>query len=316
MINIVLIGGGSGISAVLRGLKFNPDFYLCSISTPTDDGGSTGKILKIYKDLIPLGDVRNCIASMSDDEIIQKLLQYRFNRAEFKTHALGNLILLALYKISNNNIIEFTENVNKLFKIRGKALTSSIKKATLVAKLSNNKIVKGQTTINKHLKDSNLKIEYIYLEGISERDVNPLAIQAILQADIILVGPGSLYSSIIPNFLIKPILQAYQKSKAKKIYISNLLNQPNECKECLLSFYLKTLNNYGITFDYILFNNQQIPKKLLYRYRRKDRRYDVIVNDVDSSHIIQEDLIDQNQNYIRHDGRKISTLISNLILRR
>jgi len=309
---IVLIGGGSGISSILRSLKFFNDFEISSISTATDDGGSTGKILKIYDDLIPLGDIRNCIASLAEDPILEELFQYRFDKAELNPHALGNLILLALYKMSNNNLYEFTEKIHRLFKIKGKALLSSTKRGILVARI-NGKIIRGETDINKYVNENDEGIEEVFLEEIEDKDVNYLALDAIRSADVILVGPGSIYSSIVPNFLIKPLLYEYSKSKALKIYIANIVNQPNEFKEYKLSEYLKVLQKYSINFDYIFFNNNPPSRELIEKYKQKDSRYELIINDTNLSNVIQKDLLEENKNLIRHSGMKVGILIRQIL---
>ncbi|MCX7759328.1 MAG: uridine diphosphate-N-acetylglucosamine-binding protein YvcK [bacterium] len=313
MKKIVLIGGGSGISSILKGLKSFSEFEIYSISTPTDDGGSTGKILKIYDDLIPLGDIRNCIASLAEDPILEQLLQYRFDRAELNTHALGNLILLALYKLSKNDINEFTEKIYKLFKIKGKALISCKKRGILVAKMKNGQIIKGETLINEFLDKNNTEIEEVFLEEITENDVNTLALEAIRNSDLIIVGPGSIYSSIVSNFLVEPVLREYNNSNAIKIYIANIVNQPNECPKYLLSDYLKILKKYNIQIDHILFNNRSIPPETLEKYKYKDQRYDLIINDLNQKNIIEEDLLDDKEDLIRHDGIKVTKAVIKII---
>jgi len=311
-LKVVLIGGGSGISSILRSLKLFNDFDISSISTATDDGGSTGKILKIYDDLIPLGDIRNCIASLAEDPILEELFQYRFDRAELNPHALGNLILLALYKMSNNNLYEFTEKVHRLFKIKGKALLSSTKRGILVAKI-NGKIIRGETDINRYVNENDEEIEEVFLEEIEDKDVNYLALDSIKSADVILVGPGSIYSSIIPNFLVRPIFYEYNKSKALKIYIANIVNQPNEFKAHNLSEYLKILQRYSISFDYVFFNNNIPSRELLEKYKQKDNRYELVINDTNLSNVIQKDLLDENKNFIRHSGIKVGILIKKIM---
>jgi uncharacterized cofD-like protein len=318
---VVVIGGGSGISNILRGIKNEFD-YVVSISTVTDDGGSTGKILKIYEDILPVGDLRNCLANLSSNEVLQKLLQYRFDRGELAGHALGNFILLALYKISNNNLSLMGEYINNIFKIKGLVLPSAKRRGILVAYLSNNQVVKGETNINKFLSSNpDVYIEKIYLEDLTDEDVNEQAIDNILTADIIAVGPGSLYSSILPNFLLTPILNAYKNSKATKIYISNIMNQPNEIKQYKLSNYLEILKKYGLSFDYILFNNKPIKKDILVKYFNKEKFYKVIENDLDLDYLnknkivlIEGDFIDDEADLIRHDSFKVSKIIKNIYL--
>lgn len=319
MLRIVLIGGGSGISAILRDLKNFEYLEIYSISTATDDGGSTGKILKIYDDVIPLGDMRNCLASLAEDKTLENLFQYRFDRAEFKEHALGNLILLALYHLSNKDIEEFTNKIHQIFKIKGKVMVSCKKRATLVAKMENGQIIKGETFINEFINKKNLRIEKVFLEGIEEDDVNPLALEAIRKANIIIIGPGSVYSSIVPNFLVNPILKEYKRSQALKIYVANLVNQPNEFLSTNLSEYIKVLHAYGIDTQWILFNNKPIPLELIKKYKEKDPRYDIVKNDLKTEKVIENDFLCdtsenlENSQLIRHSGKKIFNTIKRLV---
>jgi len=316
---VVVIGGGSGIANILRGIKNYFD-YIVSISTVTDDGGSTGKILKIYEDILPVGDLRNCLANLSSNEILQKLLQYRFDRGELSGHALGNFILLALYKIANNNLSLMGEYINSIFKIRGIVLPSAKKRGILVAKLSNEQVIKGETNINNFISSNpEIYVKEIYLEDLVDDDVNEQAIENILNADIIIVGPGSLYSSILPNFLLNPILNAYKKSKAIKIYIANIMNQPNEIKETKLSIYLEILKKYGLFFNYVLFNSKPIKEQILNKYIYKDKFYKPIENDLSKEYLeenniilIYDDFLADDDNFIRHDPLKIANAIKKI----
>lgn len=318
---VVVIGGGSGISNILRGLKNEFD-YIVSISTVTDDGGSTGKILKIYKDILPVGDLRNCLANLSSNEILEKLLQYRFDKGELAGHALGNFILLALHKIANHNLSLMSKYINDIFRIRGLVLPSAKKRGILVAKLSNGDVIKGETNINNFISfNPEFFIQDIYLQDLDDIDVNEQAIENILNADMIIVGPGSLYSSILPNFLLNPILEAYKKSNAIKIYIANIMNQPNEIKESKLSSYLRILKKYGLFFDYVLFNSKPIKDEILLKYINKDKFYKVIENDLTQEFLIKEniilieaDLIDEGSNLIRHDPIKVLKTLKKIYL--
>ncbi|MGB9638029.1 MAG: gluconeogenesis factor YvcK family protein [bacterium] len=318
---VVVIGGGSGISNILKGLKSDFD-YIVSISTVTDDGGSTGKILKIYEDILPVGDLRNCLANLSSNEILEKLLQYRFDKGELSGHALGNFILLALYKIANHNLSLMSKYINDIFRIRGLVLPSAKKRGILVAKISNGDIIKGETNINNFISSNpDFFIEDIYLEDLSDIDVNEQAIQSILNSDMIIVGPGSIYSSILPNFLLTPILDAYKKSNAIKIYISNIMNQPNEIKENRLSSYLKILKKYGLSFDYILFNSKPIKDEILKKYVNKDKFYKLIENDLTQEFLLKEnivlietDLVNEEDDLIRHDPIKVLKTLKKIYL--
>lgn len=248
---IVVIGGGTGLSTVLRGLKNYP-FEITAIVTVADDGGSSGRLRDDY-DIPPPGDVRNVIAALSDTEpLVEQMFQYRFSSESSKAlngHSLGNLMLTALTEITGDFNLAIAE-MSKVLKVHGKVIPAANKKVTLHAELENGMFIEGESRIPK----ANSQIRRVFL---SPKDVQPLpsAIQAIKQADIILIGPGSLYTSIIPNLLVKEIAKAVVDASAEKIYICNLMTQPGETIKYRASDHVNAIHNHtGTKFIHSIFN--------------------------------------------------------------
>lgn len=251
---VVVIGGGSGLATLLRGLK-KYDFDISAIVTMTDDGKSTGILRKQFGTL-PQGDIRRCIAALSDEEeILTKLFEYRFKNGKgLSGHALGNLILLAMQDICGSferGIVEFS----RILEATGHVFPSTLDDVDLIATLKSGKIVKGESAITRagH-RDPIKKIKLIH-------KVKPFldTVYAIKNADVILIGPGSLYTSIIPNFLIKEIAEAVVKNRrAKKIYICNVSTERGETEKFGVEDHINKIIEYADPkiFDIVLVNNR------------------------------------------------------------
>src|SRR5262252_5131289 len=246
---IVALGGGTGLSTLLRGLKEHvvrrpdelataqrPISDLAAIVTVTDDGGSSGRLRRENR-ILPPGDIRNCMVALANDEaLLSHLFQYRFHAGRGLTgHNFGNLFLAALTHVTG----DFAEAVrvsSKVLAIRGRIFPSTVANVTLEATLENGKRVHGETRISA----SRVPIRKLIL---NPRSVRPLsaAVEAIRHADLILLGPGSLYTSILPNLLIPEIAQAITRSKAPRVYIANLMTQPGETTGYSLSEHLNAI---------------------------------------------------------------------------
>src|ERR1700746_3365319 len=231
---IVALGGGTGLSTLLRGLKEHvvrrpddlptaerPISDLAAIVTVTDDGGSSGRLRRENR-ILPPGDIRNCMVALSQDEaLLARLFQYRFHAGHgLIGHNFGNLFLAALTHVTG----DFTEAIrvsSKVLAIRGRIFPSTLSNVHLVATLENGRTVHGETRITA----SRAPIKKIKLSARRVRAL-PLAIEAIKEADLILLGPGSLYTSILPNLLIPEIANAIARSKAPRVYVANLMTQP------------------------------------------------------------------------------------------
>ncbi|MCD6528301.1 YvcK family protein, partial [bacterium] len=222
---IVVIGGGTGTFTVLCGLKKYSFVDLSAIVSMADDGGST-KILREEFGILPPGSVRPALVALSHSEkLVADLFNYRFSQGSLKGHNLGNLLITALTKMSGS----FEKAINlagRLLNIKGEVIPSTFTNACLFAQLENGKIIKGETNIDIPKHNGNLKIKKVWLEPSCQP--NPQALKKISLAHLIIIGPGDLFSSIIPNLLVKGIPEAIKRSGAKKIFICNLMTKFGE----------------------------------------------------------------------------------------
>ena len=274
---MVALGGGTGLSALLRGLKEHvilrterhasrerPIADLAAIVTVTDDGGSSGRLRRENR-ILPPGDIRNCMVALSKDEaLLGRLFQYRFHAGRGLTgHNFGNLFLAALTHVTG----DFAEAVHvssKVLAIRGRIFPSTISNVHLMATLADGTRVSGETKISR----SRVPIRQVQMVP---RRVRALAkaIDAIQKADLILMGPGSLYTSVIPNLLIPEIAQAIARSKAPRVYVANLMTQPGETTRYTLSEHLRAIQNHvdKRVIDWVVANCQPVSPEVARRYR-------------------------------------------------
>ena len=260
---VVVVGGGTGLSVLLQGIKAYTN-NVTAIVTVTDTGGSSGR-LRDELDILPPGDIRNCLVALADAEpLIRDLFQYRFEEGEgLKGHSFGNLFITALSMVTGDFEKAIRES-SKVLAIRGRVLPSTLDKVTLVGEFTDGTIAEGETKITDIRKP---------LKRISLRPSNchatEEAIEAIKNADLVIMGPGSLYTSILPNLLLKDIRNAILESDAYKIFIVNAMTQPGETEGYSAFDHVRTLISHtdpGIT-DACFVNTQPIPKSVLDRYR-------------------------------------------------
>ncbi len=315
MKKIVVIGGGTGVFTVLSGLKKYP-YDLTAILTMSDNGGSSG-VLREEFGILPPGDIRRALVAMSNSSsLLAKLFTYRFKDGEgLKGHSFGNLFLTALERITG----DFSKAINeaaKILSIKGKILPVTLDKTRLFAKLENNYLVVGETNIDIPKHDPRLSIKEIFLNPPAS--ANREAIKAIKEADFIIIGPGDLYSSILPNFLVKGIKEAIQKSKAKKIYVLNIMTKNGETNNFKASDFVKTLEKYlgkGV-IDYILVNSSKPKAKYLKKYFKEKSQ--VVVFDkknftnFKNCKIITARLLRQGP-LLRHDPDKLAKVIAKIV---
>jgi len=274
---VVALGGGTGLSTLLRGLKElvirrtdelasteRPIADLAAIVTVTDDGGSSGRLRRENR-ILPPGDIRNCMVALSKDEaLLARLFQYRFHAGRgLIGHNFGNLFLAALTHVTG----DFTKAIrvtSKVLAIRGRIFPSTLSNVHLVATLENGRTVHGETRISA----SRTPIKKLKL---SSRRVRPLsgAIEAIKQADLILLGPGSLYTSILPNLLIPEIASAIAKSNAPRVYVANLMTQPGETAGYSPADHLRAIQKHvpRPVIDWVIANRQAVSPEVARRYR-------------------------------------------------
>ena len=263
-LNIVAIGGGTGLSTMLKGLKLHTD-NITAIVSVADDGGSSG-VLRQDRGMLPPGDIRNCVAALTDIGAMNSdLLNYRFPEGIFKGHTLGNMILAAINDMSDN----FDEAVKKFCNLVGvsaNVIPVSNESICLNAKLKNGTVISGESHIGDRY-NSQVDIERVFLTPSCVTAV-PSVIEAIDTADVIVLGPGSLYTSIIPNLLVDGVVKAITESKAKKIYVCNIMTQPGETMGYTASMHLDALERHsekGIV-DYMIVNDAPIPSDVVKLY--------------------------------------------------
>lgn len=261
--NIVVIGGGTGTFTVLSGLKRYP-YNLAAIVTMSDDGGSTG-MLRDELGVLPPGDVRQCIVALSSsDKLMRTLMNYRFDNGKLKGHSFGNLLLSALEKITGS-FDEAVEKAGEVLRIRGRVVPATLDEVRLMAQVGK-RIIRGEEKIqNSHL---NGTLNHLWLEPVAR--ANPKALSAIREADCIVIGPGNLYASLIPNLLVRGIPEAIRKSKAKKIFICNLMTKMEHTHGWSVADYVQAIEKYmGAPLDVVVFNNKRPEADILKRYARE-----------------------------------------------
>ena len=239
---IVVIGGGTGLSTMLRGLKYYTS-NITAIVTVGDDGGGSGD-LREDLGILPPGDIRNCILALADTEpLMEDLLQYRFTDGRLKGQSFGNLFLAAMDGVSDN-FVDAVKYMSSVLAVTGKVLPVTLDDMKLVAELENGSIIEGESDIPKEALNQKSRIKRL---SIKPSNAKPLeeALQAIRDADAIVMGPGSLYTSVLPNLLVKGIASEIRKSDAFKIYISNVMTQPGETDDFNVSDHIKVLRKYG-----------------------------------------------------------------------
>ena len=268
---IVVIGGGTGNYVVLKGLKhYTPD--LTAIVAMTDSGGSSGR-LRDQLGQLPPGDVRQCLLGLSPDNhsdlILRQLLDYRFDRGEgLEGHNFGNLMLAALTEITGS-IADAIIEAGQMLHIRGRVLPVTLTKTNLKARLVDGTEVVGEASIDVRQVKPSVGIDYVYLDP--KAYVFPPVIYAIEEADLVVMGPGDLYTSIVPNLLVDGVSEAIRNSSAKVAYAANLMTKPGESDSFKLSDFVKEIKGYlgaGSRIDYLLVNDAPLPPRVVERYER------------------------------------------------
>ncbi len=306
---IVAVGGGTGLSMLLKGIK-NITNNITAVVTVGDDGGSSGR-LREEMGVLPPGDIRNCIAALADDEdLVTKLFQYRFKTGEgLEGHSFGNLFLTALCSITGNMVRAVQESSNVL-SIRGRVLPSTLDDMKLVAEMEDGRIIHGESNIP----EANGKIKRLFTDPQKCKALDEV-ILAIQNADLIILGPGSLYTSVTPNLLIPEIAQEIAKSKAKKIYVCNIMTQPGETDNYRVSDHINTLITHAGSKNIIdaVLVNDYLPENLADKYQQANS-YPVKL-DIDNIHklgikIFHKKLIqDSKEGLVRHSSNRVARAI-------
>lgn len=308
---IVVVGGGTGLSTILRGLKTITN-NLTAVVTVGDDGGSSGKLRK-EMGVLPPGDIRNCIAALADEEdLVTQLFQYRFAEGGLGGHSFGNLFLTALCSITGDMFSAVKES-SKVLAIRGKVLPSTLDDMVLVAEMEDGRIIEGESDIP----EAKGKIKRLFSKPENPKALED-AIKAIQAADLIILGPGSLYTSVIPNLLIKDISNSIIKSKAHKVYICNIMTQPGETDSYSVADHVEAIIKHAGSKKIMeaVIVNRRLPVNLAKKYENFNSFPVVLdeakVNDL-GVRVIKATLTEDNeQGLVRHSHKKLAKVIFNI----
>ena len=316
--SIVALGGGNGLSAILRGLKLYTE-NITAIVTVADDGGGSG-VLRRDLGMPPPGDIRNCMEALADTEtLMQQLLSYRFPEGRLAGQAFGNLLLAALDGISDS-FEQAVERMSKVLAITGRILPVTNANVQLEASFENGTSVCGESRIFQFKKAQNCRIHHVRLLPECPPAL-PAALEAIRQADIVLLGPGSLYTSVIPNLLVDGIADAIHNSKALKIYICNIMTQDGETEGMTAADHLAALLEHGGAglVDLCLCNSVPPSRALRERYSREDAeplRVDRRAVEALGAAVVLRPRIDESGDYARHSGRLVAEAVLELYRQR
>ncbi len=324
--SIVCIGGGTGTFVALKGLKNYP-CQLTAIVAMSDSGGSNKRIRDEFG-LLPTSDIRQCLVALSDENggagLLRKLFMYRFEKGQgISGMTFGNLFMAALADILGSQA-EAIKQTGKVLKIHGTVVPVSYTDTNLVAEYEDGHVVAGEHFIDEPPHDGKLKIKNISLKPAAA--ANPDAITAILKADLIVLGPGDLYTSLIPNLLVKGIADAIARSKAQKIYVLNLMTKYGQTYNFTAFDHINTLTSYlGKCLDYVLVNIAPLAQKAIATYAKyqehpvvddlpKLTKYTIIRKDVVSNQIVQKSASDTLvRSLIRHDSEKLANILFDLL---
>ena len=297
---IVTIGGGTGLSVLLRGLRQHTD-NLTAVITVADDGGSSGR-LRRELGVLPPGDFRNCLVAMSEDEsLLAELFQYRFEEGDgLKGHSFGNLFIVAMANVTNGFDQALVES-SRVLAVRGRVVPATSSNLQLSARFSDGSVVAGESKIAERRGE----IERLMIEP-EEAAAHPLAVRAIMDAELVVIGPGSLYSSILPNLMVSGISEAVRNTSATVVYVCNVATQVGETTGYTLAEHIAALRRHtfeGIA-DYVIGNSN--PPEIGDRFEG-----DGVVHDgspVKNTTILLSDLVDDSHP-VRHDSDKLADAI-------
>lgn len=314
---VVVIGGGTGTFMVLSALKEYP-LDLTAVVSMADDGGSTG-ILRDQYGVLPPGDIRRALVALSQEsETLRQLFNYRFEKGGLAGHNFGNIFLSALEKIKGDFASAVIE-ASRVLNVRGMVLPVTLDNVRLNALLKGGEIIKGETNIDIPKNRTRKKIEKVWLSPSAE--ISPAVRNAILKADLIVMGPGDLYTSLIPNLLVKGVPEVLKKSKAKKVYVCNLMTKNGETNNFKAVDFPREIEQYlgrGV-LDYAIFNNKKPHTKVLARYKKEQADFidpPIVRSSVSNNKgpkYILADLLDDGP-FIRHNPRqKLAKVLISLL---
>lgn len=300
---VVVLGGGTGLSVLLQGLKKFP-LDITAIVSVCDNGSSTGKLREEFK-TPAVGDIRRVLISLSETEpLVEKLFNYRFSTySDLNGHAVGNLILTAAKEITGN-LSDGIEALSKVFNLKGKVVPLTEDNVTLMAEMKDKTIVEGEKEISLSPK----KIKKVFYKEAPV--TTPEAIKVIKNADAIILSMGSIFTSIIPNLINKEIIDAIDESNAKIIYVSNMVTQPGETDNFKVSDHVNLLNSYlgKRKVDVVLANNKKIDKNILEKYQTSEQKDQVLLDkeNLKDITVIEDNYFIIDNGMVRHDALKVA----------
>ena len=305
MIKLVVIGGGSGVASILKGIKHINNINIKAIITVADNGGSTGR-LKTKYGIPAVGDVRNVLVSLAESEILLKeLMDYRFlgdssDGIDVEGHSLGNLILAALTD-SSGDFMEAIKKLEKILRIKGSIIPSTVSVVDIFAKMKDGSIVAGETNI----RESNKEIESVFYDQNVES--TPEAIEAIEEADYIIFGIGSLFTSIIPNIIVPGIREAINASNAETIYLSNIMSEAGETDNYTVKDHIDAIESHlEGKIKTIVYPSNIIPIQVVAAYSQEKAKMVVLDEELKTEYNVEErDLLVFDNDQARHDSNKI-----------
>ena len=306
---VVVIGGGHGQSAILRGIKNIENIDITAIVTVADNGGSTGRIRSLYH--IPaMGDIRSVMVALSErEDIMRQLMDYRFDvngrEDDISGHNLGNLILTAMTEMSGS-FVDAIEMASNILNVKGSIVPSTLDVVQLYAIMDDGTKVKGEENIPSF----NHHIRRVFYED--EVRANDEAIKKILEADIIIYGIGSIYTSILPNLIIPGIRDALNKTHAKRVYFVNCMTQSNETFDYTLKDHVDAIEESGNHVDLVVKHSEMIPFYVRNKYL-KNNSIEVVDKGDTEVEIIERELLDFSNNLVRHDSKKICKVVEEIL---
>ena len=300
---VVVFGGGTGMSSLLKGLKEFP-IDITAVVSVCDDGKSTGRLREEFH--VPaMGDLRKVLVSLSETEpLVEQLLNYRFESSgDLNGHTVGNLMLIAMSNMTGN-MSGGVQALGKILNLKGKILPLSNDEVTLVAKMEDGSVIEGEHNITAYKS----KIEKVYYK--KEPKVNPLVEEAVKKADLIILSMGSIFTSVIPNLLCKKIINLIESSKAPIMYTCNIMTQPGETDDFKVSNHVNTLNKYlgKRKVDVVIANNGKVDEKLRKKYETLEQKDPVLLDkeNLKDIEVIENSYVTISNNFLRHDTIMLS----------
>lgn len=312
--NIVVIGGGTGTFTVLSGLKKYPNVNLSAVVSMADDGGSTG-VLREEFGILPPGSVRPALVALSHSEkVVADLFQFRFSEGDLRGHNLGNLLLTALTK-RHGDFERAIAEAGRILQVRGQVIPSVLKQVHLCARLEDGSIVRGESNIDVPKHNGELRIQSIWLDPPC--DAAPKALHVIQEADMIVIGPGDLFSSILPNFAAAGLPEAVRESKAKKVYVCNVMTKFGETNGFSAIDFIEEIEKYlgkGV-LEVVLLNTKRPSPDRIAKYEQEGARFvEGRIADLRRKNyrIIAKDFL-RAKGFIRHDPHKLAKVLIKLV---